>query len=434
MMDTTGSARRPNILFILTDNQGWADMSSYGNPYFETPHLDALARQGMMFRRAYASAPMCTPSRDALYTGRYPGRNAIGIREPLAMASIIGDRVGLPASEPTFVSLLKQAGYATALVGKWHCGHLPSYSPLKIGFDEHFGNKSGSMDYFRHVDAAGNPDMWENDKLVDCTGQYSTDLYSNRAIDFIRRERSSPFLLCLYYNAPHWPWQGPADRPLSDSLKGKDSQRNWIETGTAENYAEVMRALDAGVGRVLTALQDSGQADNTLVIFVSDQGGDELAQPGPLRRGRLHENGIRVPQLIRWPGVVMPGQVSDQVVVGMDLTATILKAAGVSAHPDWPLDGEDLTPVLKGEKPLYERRLFWRHHGFPRPGIPEQGSHLSGDWKYYVSGEHERLYNLATDEAERHDLKDQQAAIFQELRQRYQGWAAQMLPYKELHD
>lgn len=425
---------KPNILFILTDNQGWGDMSCYGNPYFRTPHLDKLAREGILFRRAYASAPMCTPSRDALYTGRFPGRNQIGIREPLAMRSIIGDKVGISPDEPTIVSLLKKQGYDTALVGKWHCGHLPTYSPLKIGFDEHFGNKSGSVDYFRHCDAAGNPDLWENDRIIDRTGEYLTDLYSNRAIDYLRRRRDNPFLLCLFYNAPHWPWEGPKDKALSDSLKGKDNQRNWLETGTSENYAAVMEALDAGVGRVLAALKETGQEDNTLVIFVSDQGGDEFAHPGPFRRGRLHENGIRVPQLLRWPGVIPAGQVTEQVVVGMDLSATILKVAGAEPHPDWPLDGEDLMPVLTGKKPLYERKLFWRHHGFPRPGIPEQGAHLSGLWKYYRSGEYERLYDLATDDHEVRDLKDEKPEIFRRLKAEYERFAAEMLPYRELHE
>jgi arylsulfatase A-like enzyme len=267
-----GQQDNPNIVFILTDNQGWGDLGIYGCPYFKTPRIDGLARQGLRFTHAYASAPMCTSSRDAMYTGRFPGRNAIGIREPLAMASLIGDKVGLSPDEPTIVSLLKARGYESALVGKWHLGHLPSYSPLKTGFDEHFGQKSGSIDYFRHTDGGGNPDLWENDQPVDRRGENITDLYSSRAIEFIRRPRSRPFLLCLFYNAPHWPYEGPNDKALSDSLAGKDSQRNWIETGTAENYAAVMEALDAGVGRVLDALKEAGLQGNTLVIFMSDQG------------------------------------------------------------------------------------------------------------------------------------------------------------------
>ena len=423
-----------NVLFILTDNQAWGDLSCYGNPYFSTPHIDGLAREGVRFEHAYASAPMCTPSRDALYTGRFPGRNQVGIREPLAMGSLIGDKVGLSGDEPTIVSILRAKGYDTSLVGKWHCGHLPTYSPLKIGFQEHFGNKNGSMDYFRHVDAAGNPDMWENDRPVDRAGEYVTDLYSNRAIEFIRRKRDNPFFLCLFYNAPHWPWEGPADRALSDSLKGKDSQRNWLETGTSENYAAVMEALDAGVGRVLAALRETGQDKNTLVIFMSDQGGDEFSWTGPFRRGRLHENGIRVPLIVRWPGVVQAGRVSKQVVTGMDISATIVSAAGATPHPKFPLDGEDLTPVLNGTRGEYPRRLFWRHHGFPRPGIPEQGAHLSGAWKYYLSGDYERLYNIAEDPEELRDRKADNPDLFRKLKEDYVAWAAGMLPYRELHE
>ena len=421
----------PNILFILTDNQGWGDLSSYGCPYFKTPHIDHLAQEGIRFTHAYASAPMCTSSRDALYTGRYPGRNAIGIREPLPMASLIGDKVGLSPDEPTIVSLLKAKGYDTALVGKWHCGHLPTYSPLKTGFDEYFGNKSGSIDYFRHTDGGGNPDMWENDQRVDRSGEYVTDMYSDRAVQYIKRARTKPFLLCLFYNAPHWPYEGPKDKALSDSLIGKDSQRNWIETGTSENYAAVVESLDAGVGKVLAALKEAGLADNTLVIYNSDQGGDEFSHTGPFRRGRLHENGIRVPLIVRWPGVVEAAQVTDQMVVGMDISATILEAAGAQPDLRHPLDGESLVGVMTGTKALHARKFFWRHHGFPRPGIPEQGAHRDGNWKYYISGDTERLYDLSTDEQELNDLRAAHPDIFRRLRQTYRDWAAQMLPYEE---
>ena len=425
------SRKKPNVLFILTDNQGWGDLSCYGCPYFDTPNVDQLATEGIRFTHAYASAPMCTSSRDAMYTGRYPGRNAVGIREPLAMASVIGDKVGLSPDEPTIVSLLKGQGYETALVGKWHLGHLPSFSPLKTGFDSHFGNKNGSIDYFRHRDAGGNIDMWENDVVVDRTGEYTTDMYADRAIEILKCPRDKPLLLCLFFNAPHWPWMGPKDRDLSDSLIGKDNHRNWLETGTGENYAAVVQALDAAVGRVLQALKETGQDENTLVIFNSDQGGDEFSHTAHFRRGRLHENGIRVPLIVRWPGVTKAGEVSEQMVTGMDLSATIIAAAGAKPDPRFPLDGEDLRPVLAGEKPVTPRKFFWRHHGFPRPGIPEQGAFRDGRWKYYRSGAYERLYDLSVDEMELHDLKDRHAERFRTMRAEYEAWAATMLPYKE---
>jgi arylsulfatase A-like enzyme len=421
----------PNIVFILTDNQGWGDLSCYGCPYFDTPHIDRLATQGIRFTHAYASAPMCTSSRDALYTGRYPGRNAVGIREPLAMGSVIGDRVGLSPDEPTIVSLLKAKGYETALVGKWHLGHLPGFSPLKTGFDSYFGNKNGSIDYFRHRDAAGNLDMWENDTPVDRTGEYVTDMYADRAVEILRRPRNKPLLLCLFFNAPHWPWEGPNDKVLSDSLIGKDNHRNWLETGTSENYGAVVQAMDAGVGRVLQAITDAGLDGKTLVIFNSDQGGDEFSHTANFRRGRLHENGIRVPLIIRWPGVVAPGRVTEQMVTGMDISATIIAAAGAKPDSRYPLDGEDLRPVLAGERPVYPRKFFWRHHGFPRPGIPEQGAMRDGNWKYYRSGEYERLYDVAKDEMELRDLRDAHPDRFRALKAEYEAWAATMLPYKE---
>jgi len=425
--------QRPNVLFILTDNQGWGDVSIHGCPYFQTPHMDRIAMQGMRFTNAYASAPMCTPSRVAFYTGRYPARVGIGLRETLPIVGVIGDRIGLPPSHPTVATLLKANGYDTALIGKWHCGHLPAYSPLKNGFDEYFGNRSGSIDYFRHTDSSGKPDLWENDTVVNMDGQYITDLYSDRALEYIKRPRENPFFLCLFYNAPHWPWESSRDKDFSDRLRGKDNTRNWIETGGPENYAELMNDLDAGIGRVLAAIDEQGIAGETLVIFASDQGGDEMSFTGPFRRGRLHEHGIRVPLFFRWPGVIAPSQVTDQMAIGMDISATILSATGTPPDPDFPLDGKDLLPLLTSGKPPEDRTFFWRHYGHPRPGIPLQRALRSGKWKYYRLDDYERLYDLSADEMEVHDLKDQFPDVFQRLRAEFAEWEAQMLPY-DLND
>lgn len=422
-------ARRPNVLFILTDNQGWGDVSVHGCPYFQTPNMDRIAAQGMRFTNAYASAPMCTPSRVAFYTGRYPGRIGIGLRETLPIVSVVGDRIGLPPDQPTVATLLKANGYDTALIGKWHCGHLPAYSPLKNGFDEYFGNRSGSIDYFRHTDSAGQPDLWENDTVVNRDGEYVTHLYTDRAIGYIERPRENPFFLCLFYNAPHWPWESSKDKDFSDRLKGKDNTRNWIETGGPENYAELMNDLDAGIGRVLAALDAQGLSEDTFVIFASDQGGDEMSFTGPFRRGRLHEHGIRVPLFFRWPGVIAPNQVTDQMAIGMDISATILGATGTPPDPRYPLDGEDLMPILTARSPLHDRTFFWRHYGHPRPGIPLQRALRSGKWKYYRADDYERLYDLSTDEMEVHDVKERFPDVFRRLRAEFDEWEAQMLPY-----
>lgn len=422
--------KRPNIIVIWADNMGWGDLSCYGCRQYTTPHLDALAREGVLFQNSYASAPMCTPSRVAFFTGRYPSRLQIGLQEPLAPAKILGDRVniGLPTDIPTLPSLLQAAGYETSLIGKWHCGHPPHFSPLKSGFDRFYGYRSGAIDYFRHHDSAGVHDFWEDDEEVVADG-YATDLFSQRAVDIVKAEREKPFFLTLWYNAPHWPWEGPRDKYLSDELAGYDSNRAWMETGTSENYAEVVRSLDAGIGSVLQALKDSGQEEDTLVIFSADQGGDEMANLGPLRRGRLHDGGIKVPMIVRWPGVTQAGLVTPQVAMGFDQTATILAAAGVAPDPAYPLEGDDLLPILRGTREPYERELYWRHWGNPRPGIPLQQAVRQGDFKYLKVHEDEFLFDLAADPTESLDVKDEYPQKFEELRQKYERWNADKLIY-----
>lgn len=190
----SATPQRPNVLFILADDLGWGDLSIYGQPNYETPNLDNLATQGIRFTNAYSASPVCTPTRIGFYTGRYPGRLPVGVQEPLSNFKQVGDSVGLPPEHPTIASLLKANGYDTALVGKWHCGYLPKYSPLKSGFNEFFGNLSGAIDYFRHVDADGEPDLWEAEVPVEEIG-YVTDLFTERAIEFIKRPRNRPFYL-----------------------------------------------------------------------------------------------------------------------------------------------------------------------------------------------------------------------------------------------
>ena len=429
-----GTQSQPNIIVIWADNMGWADLSSYGCPYYKTPHLDGLAKRGTRFVNAYASAPMCTPSRVGFLTGRYPGRCRIGVQETLGLPSVVGDKIGLPEDHPTVPSLLQEAGYDTALVGKWHCGHLPTYSPLKSGFEEYFGHKTGSIDYFRHVDGSGAPDLWEGDELIKTDG-YATKLFSERAVEFVKRPRSKPFFLTLWYNAPHWPWEGPDDKYLSDEIAGYDSHRTWIETGTSDNYAEVVKSMDAGIGSVLKALEEKGLDKNTLVIFSSDQGGDEMAYFGPYRRGRLHEGGIKVPLIMSWPGVVLRNHVSEQVNIHFDISATILSMAGTKPDPNYPTDGDDLSKVFQDKKKEYPRKLFWRHSGNPRPGIPFQKAMRDGKWKYLKVGKQEFLYDLSKDINEANDLKERYPKKFAAYRKEYRKWESKMLPYdKEQKD
>lgn len=434
-MVSTNSAttQRPHVLFILTDDLGWGDLSIDGQKNYQTPYLDKLAQEGIRFSQAYSASPVCTPTRVSFFTGRYPGRIPLGNQEPLLSFQQIGDSVGLPPEHPTVASLLKANGYETALVGKWHCGYLPKYSPLKSGFDEFFGNFSGAIDYFRHVDTSGKPDLWEAEVPVEEIG-YVTDLFSERAIDFIKKPHQNPFYLSLHYTAPHWPWEGPHDIELSKALIGRDNLQNWINTGTVESYAAVMKSLDNGIGKVLQALDDAGIAENTIVIFASDNGGDKFSNFGSFqgKKGNLYEGGIRVPTFIRWPGVIQPNQINEQVMITQDITATILAATQTNPDPNYHLDGENLLPVIKGEIPVLPRTLFWRHKGIDTPVLPPkvlQGAVRSGDWKYLKVGETEYLFNLAHDEKEEINLQVEYREVFEELRSKYQRWESELEPY-----
>src|SRR5260221_6610855 len=267
-------ARRPNVLFILADDLGYGDLSCYGRPDYQTPVLDRFAREGVKFTSNYAAAPVCTPTRCAYITGRYPQRLPVGLEEPLKKSS--PPNVGLPPEHPTIASLLKANGYDTSLVGKWHLGWKPEFGPNRHGFDEFFGILSGAGDYFTHRgDAPGSaagapaPDLWENLTPIERTG-YLTDLLSDKAVDIIGRPHGQPFFLSLQYNAPHSPWEGPEDAAIGHTEHGPGPM---IEGGSPKIYASMMKSMDAGMGRVLKALERAKIERDTLVIFTSDNGG-----------------------------------------------------------------------------------------------------------------------------------------------------------------
>jgi len=326
----TVAAPRPNIVFILADDLGWADLSCYGRPDYKTPNIDRLASQGMKFNKAYSGAPVCTPTRVSFQTGRYPARLPVGMFEPIPDRTQLAERVkglGIPTDHPTVGSLIKAAGYDTAMFGKWHLGYLPEFGPLKHGYDEFFGILSGAGDYFSHKDMEGLPDLWEGEAPVERVG-YLTDLLTNRAIDFVRKRHRKPFYLNLNYTSPHWPWEGTQDERISRSLKG--GYDNWVAGGSLEIYGEMMKNLDANIGRLLSALKAAGLEQNTLVIFNSDNGGERFSFNWPFvgMKFDLHEGGIRVPAIVKWPGVTKAGTSTDQVAITMDWTATLLSAAG----------------------------------------------------------------------------------------------------------
>ena len=411
--------QRPNVMFILADDLGYGDLSCFGRPDYETPVLDGLADQGMKLTSAYSAGAVCTPTRCAFITGQYPQRFEVGLEEPLTADS---PPVGLPASQPTIATRLRDAGYETALIGKWHLGWRPEYRPNRHGFDEFYGSLSGALDYFTHIAPDSGeltlPDLWENDQRVTTDG-YLTDVFSDRAAEFISRQRSKPFYLSLHYTAPHGPWEGPADRA---AVNHTDHGRGPMTYGGSLGiYAQMMRSMDEGIGRVLAALSRARLERDTLVIFTSDNGGERYSfnWPFSFQKGSLYEGGIRVPAIVRWPGVVPAASVTDQAAVTMDWTATILAAAGAPADAA-ALDGENLLPVLRREREVYDRALFWRTRTRAAARI--------GRWKYVQEGDAEHLYDLGVDLGEKTDRKAREGAALADAKKRYSAWAAEMLP------
>ena len=414
----TRKPSRLNIVFILADDLGWGDLSCYGRPDYRTPNLDLLASQGLRFTDAYSASAVCTPTRCAFITGRYPARAKIGLIEPLPVTNNL---VGLDPKLPTIASLLKANGYDTSLIGKWHLGFRPEWGPNAHGFDEFFGILAGAADYHLHKNGLGQPDLYENLTPVERNG-YLTDLLTDRAVDYITRRRTAPFYLSLHYTAPHWPWQ---DRKGGERVTFTDKTIEPVKMGSGGSlklYAEMMRSLDEGVGRVMKALKTAGLDRNTLVIFTSDNGGERFSYQWPFsgKKGDLLEGGIRVPAIVRLHGVVPANRLTSQMAITMDWTATILAAAEARAADDYPLDGINLLPIIKGTSPVQDRTFFWR--------ISDQDAARQGKWKYLRNGERRQLFDLSVDQREQADFSTTHPQVLDRLAAEFEKWNKQMLP------
>src|SRR5688500_15165272 len=310
-----------------------------------------MAAEGLRFTDGYSNSPVCSPTRFALATGRWQYRLRGGADEPIASRSARGNpALGLPPSHPTLASLLRDAGYSTALIGKWHLGFPPYFGPLKSGYQEFCGPMSGGVDYFRHCDSGGVHDLYEGEEEVHRSG-YLTDLLSDKAVQFVRRQRG-PFLLSLHYTAPHWPWETRDDEAEARRI----SSIVHTDGGSIETYLGMIRAMDEGIGALLQELRRTGAEENTCIVFTSDNGGERFSDTWPLvgKKMDLLEGGIRVPYIVRWPGRVARGSTTAQLAITMDWVATFLEAASVAPHPDYPLDGVNLLQQKSG------RELFWR--------------------------------------------------------------------------
>ena len=446
--------KKPNIVFILIDDMGWKDIACCGSGFYETPNLDRLASQGMRFTDAYASCPVCSPTRASVLTGKYPATvgitNFIGgkARGKLVDVPYLDH---LPLEERCLAHALKQAGYVTWHIGKWHLGQEPYY-PDKHGFDVNIGGCHWGMPGNGYFSPWGIPTIEDGPK-----GEYLTDRLTDEAIRLIENKGDRPFFLNLWYYAVHIPIQAKLDKiekykSKAESLgldkvtafeegdffpcehkKDQRIVRRLVQSDPA--YAAMIESLDENIGRLLKAVEESGEADNTIVVFTSDNGGLATAEGSPTcnaplseGKGWMYEGGTREPLFVRWPGVVEPETVCSVPVTSTDFYPTFLEAAGLDLIPDQHVDGVSLLPLLKGEGLLARDAIFWHYPHYGNQGGTPGSSVRKGTHKLIEFFEDNRieLYDLENDPSEKHDLSQEQPELVQDMKATLLQWRQQV--------
>jgi arylsulfatase A-like enzyme len=428
-------AAPPNVVYIMADDMGWTGLGCQGSTYYETPNIDRLAREGARFTDGYTCGPNCQPTRAALMSGQYGPRTGVYTvgninrfnwrSRPLRPAANV---VKLAPEKVTFAEALKQAGYATGHFGKWHLGQDPTHHPLAQGFDESIVSM-GKHFNFNTTPKAEHP-----------KGEYLADFLTDKSIDFIKRHKGGPFLLCLHHFAVHTPLQAKPE--LVAKFKNKPPTNGQHDP----TYAAMTASVDESVGRVVKALDELGLTENTLVIFTSDNGGvggydregltnKNNTDNAPLRSGKgsLYEGGVRVPYIFRWKGTITPGRVVDAPINSVDLYPTLLELADTKAPPDYPLDGSSYVSLLKGAKTRTREPLYWHFPGYLGAGRGQwrttpAGSIRDGDWKlieFFEDGRLE-LYNLKDDLGEKTNLATKKPEKVKELHAKLVAWRKQI--------
>lgn len=419
--DKVNTLDKPNLIIILTDDQGYADVGFNGSTEIFTPNIDKIAKEGVRFTQGYVSYPVCGPSRAGLLTGRYQDRFGF-VGNPTIDPSV--DNAGIPKTEKNIAEVLKPVGYTSGILGKWHMGTHPSLHPNKRGFDHFYGFLSGGHKYFPEDlvinDLSEVTKKWQwystrllrNDIRVDTT-EYLTDELSNEAVEFIKREKDNPFFLYVAYNAPH--------APLQATQKYLDRYPH-IKNKRRKTYAAMISAVDDGVGQILSTLKEQGIDDNTIVFFLSDNGGPlskNASNNGELRGGKgdPFEGGVRVPFAVRWPGKIPAGIDYNHSVSSLDILATIVDEAKVDVTSNKPLDGVNLIPYLTGENEGQPHDvLFWRSFS------TNWSASLTANSKMIKKGGEAMLFDLDKDIAEQKNMYKQSKDQYKNQRAQYEQW------------
>ena len=442
--------QQPNIIFTLIDDMGWKDLGCYGSEFYETPNIDRLAEEGVRFTDAYAACPVCSPTRASIMSGKYPA--SVGVTDWIG-AHTKGKLIDapyidhLPLEEKSVASSLKEGGYDTWHIGKWHLGES-DYYPEKHGFDVNIGgNHLGAphKGFFSPYDLENISDGPE--------GEYLTDRLTDEAVDLIKNKGEKPFFMYLSHYAVHGPIQAPASLIEKYKKKAKkmglDEQDPFVkgEKFPCEHkknhhvtrriiqsdpvYAAMVENLDTNMGKILDTLEETGQAENTIIVFTSDNGGLSTAEGSPTTnlplnegKGWMYEGGVREPLLIRWPGVIEPGKICEVPVTSPDFYPTMLEMANLPLQPNQHTDGVSLMPILKEDKSLDRDAIFWHYPHYGNQGGTPGSSVRMGDYKlieFFENG-HLELYNLRTDLSETKDLSNEKPELAKKMQQRLIAW------------
>jgi len=433
------AAEKPNILLIVSDDQGWPDLGCLGHKPIETPNLDRLAAEGVRLTSYYVTWPACTPSRGSILTGRHPLRNGLydmvrndlvnyGHRYTAAEYATSPEMtLGLDPREKTLGDLLHSAGYRCGMVGKWDMGQARRYLPLQRGFDFFYGHGNNGIDYYTHERYGIHSMFAGNERAKADQGLYATDLFEREAIKFIAASGDRPWFLYLCFNAPHGASSFGSDANNPKSRAGVQAPEKYLNAYVDSNVPQRLRqyyaavtCMDDAIGRILAAIRQQNDYENTLVIFQSDNGGSGNGGNAPLTGGKssLWEGGLRVPCIACWPGRVPAGSVCDEFLTTLELLPTLAAASGAALPESVVLDGYDMLPTLEGKVPSPRKEMFWEFRG--------QKAARVGKYKWIDSDKAKGLYDLSADVAEKEDLSASNPRLAQQMASRWAEWRRQL--------